>query len=254
LRKSRKGTKEQFVKTKIVLLCGLTVIISGCFSSRQPDREAANTSSKNIVASSGGASAPGGGSSSQGASIEPAPLRDLMPVGDRALNDVETQQLKTIFEAASTAANSITPSANAPLQRKAIDSEVEIELGTFLGQYTNSAWGPSVHIMLARRAQMRCSYAQAMDQYWQAWEAVRGSTDASAQQIAWQATAGLAKLLALTGRLPELDALEADVRQLSQPERPEANGVGLWKCADGRERIRPSLTSVDCTVLISWAA
>src|SRR5437016_2675653 len=53
-----------------------------------------------------------------------------------------------------------------------------------------------------------------MDHYRQAWQTVKGSPDATAQGMAGQAAGGLAKLLALTGRLDELDALAGEVRQL----------------------------------------
>src|SRR6266516_4650355 len=138
----------------------------------------------------------------------------LKPIGDWAVDPAETQELNDKFAAARSASASVQPGPDAGAQRRAIEAELNNELESFLTSHTNSAYGPSVRLMLARVHQLRSGYSEAMDRYRQAWEAVKGSTDATAQAMAWQAAGGLAKLLALTGRLAELDALEAEARQL----------------------------------------
>jgi RHS repeat-associated protein len=53
------------------------------------------------------------------------------------------------------------------------------------------------------------------------WEATKGSEDTAAKEMADQAVGGLTKLLAVTGRLAELDALEADLRSLNTVPRSQ---------------------------------
>src|SRR6266487_1844984 len=138
----------------------------------------------------------------------------LKPIGDWAVDPAETQELDDLFAAARSASASVQPGPDAGAKRRAIEAELNNELESFLTSHTNSAYGPSVRLFLARVYQLRSGYSEAMDRHRQVWEAVKGSTDATAQGMAWQAAGGLAKLLALTGRLGELDALEAEARQL----------------------------------------
>src|SRR5437870_3615802 len=138
----------------------------------------------------------------------------LKPIGDWAVDPAETQELNDKFAAARSASASVEPGPDAGAQRRAIETELNNELESFLTNHTNSAYGPSVRLFLARVYQLRSGYSGAMDRYRQVWGAVKGSTDATAQAMAWQAAGGLARLLALTGRIGELDALEAEARQL----------------------------------------
>ncbi len=138
----------------------------------------------------------------------------LKPLGDWAVDPAETQELNDTFAQAKNASASIQPGADAPAQRRAIEIELNGELESFLARHPNSAYGPSVRLLLARVYQLRCAYSAAMDHYRQVWQTVKGAPDSTAQGMARQAAGGLAKLLALTGRLDELDALTAEVRQL----------------------------------------
>ncbi|HEX9254767.1 MAG TPA: hypothetical protein VF938_04455, partial [Candidatus Angelobacter sp.] len=136
----------------------------------------------------------------------------LKPIGDWAVDPAETQELNDKFAAARSASASVQPGPDAGAQRRGIEMELNNELESFLSSHTNSAYGPSVRLFLARVYQLRSGYSEAMDRYRQVWGAVKGSTDATAQAMAWQAAGGLARLLALTGRIGELDALEGEVR------------------------------------------
>jgi len=138
----------------------------------------------------------------------------LRPIGDWTVDPEDASRLRNIFAQVAAAANSITPGPDASAQRRAVDNELCSELENFLASRTNSAYGPSVRLSLARSAWIRSSYARAMEHYDRAWLGVRGSADSTAQQMAREATGGLARLLAITGRMDELDALERDVRQL----------------------------------------
>jgi hypothetical protein len=136
------------------------------------------------------------------------------PLGDAPANVEDQQQLNSIFRQARDASSRVSPGPNAGFQRRQITGELNNELERFVASHTNSAWTPGVRLWLARNAQLRSSYLRAMDHYDKVWAATRGSTDRAARQTAGEAMGGLGKLLALAGRLAELDALEDDARQL----------------------------------------
>ena len=125
----------------------------------------------------------------------------LKPIGDWAVDPAETQELNDKFAAARSTSASVQSGPDAGAQRRAIEAELNNELESFLTSHTNSAYGPSVRLFLARVYQLRSGYSQAMDHYRLAWGAVKGSTDATAEGMARETVGGLAKLLALTGRL-----------------------------------------------------
>ncbi|HEV2394899.1 MAG TPA: cysteine peptidase family C39 domain-containing protein, partial [Verrucomicrobiae bacterium] len=56
-----------------------------------------------------------------------------------------------------------------------------------------------------------------MNHFLDAFDAAQGSSDAVAQSVAISSSAGLAKLLALTGRIADLNTLESEVSQLGLP-------------------------------------
>ncbi len=138
----------------------------------------------------------------------------LKPIGDWSVDPQEAAELQSIFDSAANASASITPGPNAPAQRRAVDNELRTELYSFLGGHTNSAYGPSVRLYLAQGASMRSCYAEAMDLCAQAWSSLKGSPDPTAIQMAREAGGTLARLLAMTGNLEDLDSLEMEVRQL----------------------------------------
>jgi len=135
------------------------------------------------------------------------------------------QELNDKFAAARNASASVQPGPDSGAQRRAIETELNNELESFLTSHTNSAYGPSVRLFLARVYQLRSGYSEAMDHYRLVWGAVKGSADATAQGMAQQTAGGLAKLLALTGRLEELNVLEAEVRQLYGKGFPSSEWV-----------------------------
>ncbi|HWX21506.1 MAG TPA: cysteine peptidase family C39 domain-containing protein, partial [Candidatus Binatia bacterium] len=159
-----------------------------------------------------------------GASTTFLTIAGVNPVGDRPLNDTETSQLNSIFSQVVAAANSVPPSPDAGAQRRAIDNELRAELESFVTNNPASAWTPSLHLLLARRAQLRCGYSLALDHYQAAFSAVAGSTDLTAQEIAREASGGLAKMLMLTGRASDFDALLAALPQFNL--RPSGSDWG----------------------------
>jgi hypothetical protein len=139
----------------------------------------------------------------------------LRPVGNWAIDPEEVRQLENIFTTAREGSASITPGPDATRQRRAMFLELTRELESFVTQRTNSAYGPGVRLYLARAAQLSSQYSIAMDHCARAWDTVKSSPDAAAQEMAREASGKLAKLLALTGRLAELDALEVETRNYS---------------------------------------
>jgi len=124
----------------------------------------------------------------------------------------EEQELRSIYSAAQAAVQQVAPGESAGLQRSAIADELCGELAAFVADHTNSVWTPSVRLWLGRQAQRRAGYSEAMEQTALAWAALRESRDLRAFPMVRQGSGRLARLLALTGRLDDLDALEAQVR------------------------------------------
>ena len=87
----------------------------------------------------------------------------LKPIGDWAVDPAETQELNDDFASARNASISVQPGPDAGSQRRAIQAELNNELESFLTNHTNSAYGPSVRLFLARVYQLRAGYSEAMD-------------------------------------------------------------------------------------------
>src|ERR1022692_614710 len=115
-------------------------------------------------------------------------------------------QLQQIYAAVKSAAASIPPGPDAPALRRAVNNELNNELESFVASHTNSTLTPGVRLELARNAQLRSGYLRAMDHYGRAWDSVKSSTNAVSRGVAMEALGGAAKLLALTGRMNDLDA------------------------------------------------
>jgi hypothetical protein len=139
----------------------------------------------------------------------------VRPIGDWQVDPIETQYLDSLFAQAMAAKEAVPPGPDATAQRRAIDNLLRSELQTFVTTNANSSYAPSLHLFLGHQARMRCGYSLAMQHYQAAFEKVLGSPDATALEIAHEASGALAKLLALTGRIPELDALQAAAGQSS---------------------------------------
>lgn len=137
----------------------------------------------------------------------------VKPIGNWQVDPAETQELNQDYAAAIAAANSIAPGPDWGAKRQAVDNVLRQQLESFLLDHPSSAYAPSLHATLAQRAQLRCGYSLAMEHYSKAVSMLAGSPDPTAQKILLEAGGGLAKLLAMTGQLGELDNLVALVAQ-----------------------------------------
>ena len=151
----------------------------------------------------------------------------IKPIGNWQVDPTETQELNQIFASAFAAANSIPPSADWGAQRHAVNNALRDELENFIIEHPSSAYGPGLHVWLGREALLVCGYAQALQHYQAAFQAASASPDPTAIDIALQAGAGLAKLLAITGQLSDLDSLVEMAMQI-RAGRPLD---GDWKWA-----------------------
>jgi hypothetical protein len=137
---------------------------------------------------------PATGPSGSGSFLKIAGLR---AAGGQPRNDTEGQQLDSVFGPAATAGSSIPPGPDAGALRRAIDNELRAELEGFVTNNPASPWTPSVHLLLAHRAQLRCGYSPALNHYEAALSAVAGTSDPTAKAIAREAGAGLGRGLGL---------------------------------------------------------
>lgn len=156
----------------------------------------------------------------------------IKPIGDWSVDPAETQELNQIYATALSAANSIPAGPDWSVQRHAVNNALREQLESFLVEHPNSAYGPGVHVSLGRQAVRVYSYSLAMSHYQKAFDTASGSADRTAIAIALEAGGGLAKLLALTGQIPELDALVAQAMQI---RRGHPMG-GDWKWASEMRR------------------
>ena len=151
----------------------------------------------------------------------------IKPIGDWQVDPVETAELNQIFSSAITAANSIPIGPDSGAQRHAVNNAMREELESFLTEHPGSPYGPGVHLYLGNQAQAVCGYSLAMAHYQSAFDLASGSPDPTAIALALNAGAGLARLLALTGQIDELNVLEARALQI-RDGRPL---WGDWKAA-----------------------
>ena len=136
------------------------------------------------------------------------------PMADAPANAQEGSDLALMFDLARAASASVTPGPGAGAQRRHLTLELEAELERFVAEHTNSAWAPGARVWLARRAQWRSAYSAALAHHSAAWAAARQGNTLRARQIAGEALGGLAKSLALAGRLDDLDLLEQELLRL----------------------------------------
>src|SRR6266508_1233734 len=129
----------------------------------------------------------------------------LRAMSDWAIDDDEAVQLQQIFAAAQSAYASIVPGPDEGRQRKMVSLELTLELEEFLQQHPFSSWAPDLQFQLGKACQLRSSYSKAIRYYTRAWDATKDSDQFPARKIALDSAGPLAKLLALTGRLEELD-------------------------------------------------
>ena len=147
------------------------------------------------------------------------------PLEDRPVVAEETSQLDFIFTSSKNAHNAVRPSPDSGAQHRAIALEVAAELENFATNHVDSAWSAPARLFLANGFKAHASYSNAMTHYAEAWATTKNSTEISGQRMADQASGSLAKLLALTGRINELDALEADAKE---SKRGVAGGDWQW--------------------------
>ena len=136
-------------------------------------------------------------------------------MGDWAQSDQEAKDLADIYATANDAWAQVQPGPDAGAQREAIKFELTHELESFLQKYTNSAWTPAVSIQIAQASLLRSSYSKALQYYSRAWEITKGNDTSPAKEMSGLAANALAKVLVLTGRVAEADALEGEVAGLS---------------------------------------
>ena len=70
-------------------------------------------------------------------------------------------------------------------------------------------------IQIAQASLLRSSYSKALQYYSRAWEITKGNDTSPAKEMSGLAANALAKVLVLTGRVAEADALEGEVAGLS---------------------------------------
>lgn len=156
----------------------------------------------------------------------------LKAAGLRAIgadtNGPDTQQLESLFQTAVSAAESVAPGPDGSATRRAIHNERRGELESFATNQPASAWTPSLHLYLGQQAQLRCGYSAALSHYLSAFDSAADNADPEARKVAATAAGAAARLLTLTGRLSEVDALEAETGQLGLP-----SGGTDWDWARG---------------------
>jgi YD repeat-containing protein len=138
----------------------------------------------------------------------------IQPIGNWQVDPAETAYLNSLFASATAAADAIVPGPDASAHRRAVDNLLREELENFVATNATSAYSPGLHVLLGNRARMRCGYSVAMEHYQAAFKGLAGSPDPIAFEVAHEAGGSLAKLLALTGRIAELDVLEAQAAQM----------------------------------------
>jgi len=145
----------------------------------------------------------------------------LRRLGGAELSDPEGEHLESVISATVQACGSVPPGPNAGALRRAAHNQMLEELESFASNNPASPWTPSVHLLLGRAGHLRCCYSGAMAHYQSAFDLAAGHGDPAAKSVAIESASGLAKLLALTGHLEELDALEARTGQEGIPSGGE---------------------------------
>ena len=176
----------------------------------------------------------------------------IKPIGDWQVDPAETAYLNSLFTQASAAADAIVPGPDASAQRRQIDNLLRQELENFVSTNGASAYAPGLHVLLGNEARMRCGYSLAMQHYAAAFNGLAGSPDPTAFEIAHEASGSLAKLLALTGRIAEFDALQAQALQMGpRAGLPVTTGAGPPRCGAGSPDIPKKRTNA---VSIAWTS
>ncbi len=144
-------------------------------------------------------------------------------MSDWAIDDDEAVQLQQIFDAAQSAYASIVPGPDEGRQRKAVSMELTLELEGFLQQHPFSSWAPDICFQLGLACQLRSSYSKAIQYYARAWELTKDSDQNPARQIALDAAGPLARLLAVTGRTEQLEALGVAAQAAGKVPQPHGS-------------------------------
>ncbi|HTJ01001.1 MAG TPA: hypothetical protein VL527_19110, partial [Dongiaceae bacterium] len=153
--------------------------------------------------------------------------------GGPTADPAEQRQLDALFATTRAADSAVQAGPDAGYQHRLIALELGNELETFIAAHSNSTLNASVHFWLADQAERHADYSDALDHYKNAWLASKGLDDNVAREAGWRAAAKLARLLALTGRMDELDALDKDVQsytggQMGQPDWRWAMEMRIW--------------------------
>jgi RHS repeat-associated protein len=159
------------------------------------------------------AKAPPGTNAPSAKTIPSASLRSrgILPVSSWTASPEEEAYLNGLFSIAHEAAMNIPPSAQRGFLARTVEDVLAAELSTWVTTNGDSAWAPGVRLVLGRRAELRCQYLSAMTYFRSIVErlAVVAQTDPASRSMAREAASRLARLLALTGQLAELNTLEA---------------------------------------------
>ena len=134
----------------------------------------------------------------------------IRPMG-ASLDEAEAVQLRGLYGATQDALNAIRSGPDKPAQEVAVQSALLGELESWTQDHPNSSWTPGIRLQLAHASKMASRYSKALQYYSEVWEAAKGRRDDPAVGVAMDASGSLAKLLVLSGRIAECEALEEDV-------------------------------------------
>jgi len=145
------------------------------------------------------------------------PASALRPAPNSAIDAEESAKLSEVFRLSQEAVQAIPQSAEDWGARvRGIEWERRVALEAFLKDHPNSTWAPHVHLRIGKTTALRLNYASAIEHLAASWQQTKNFTDEPGPQIAAEAAAGLAWLLAVTGRPAEFKAL-AQERWQNQP-------------------------------------
>lgn len=124
----------------------------------------------------------------------------------------------------------LTPFENGNLKAGLVGAE------EFLGNYTNSAWGPSLRVNLAEYYREHGRYSLALAHWEKAWEATKSSKERASQKLAVRCFAGWSRLLASIGHKEKLADLFHELSVLQLPLGSYSPAIESTK--DGLELMR----------------
>ncbi|MCC7375420.1 MAG: hypothetical protein IT581_12265, partial [Verrucomicrobiales bacterium] len=137
----------------------------------------------------------------------------LRPLGNSALEPDDQQRIHDIYQRASENSARFRLLPGAGDKRRLVNLVWAEELESFVKDKPDSAWTPGIRLQLASMALQRLNYSNAEENLARCYEAVADSPDEVAREMARDAARLHARLLVLSGRLAEFDALHARERR-----------------------------------------